>query len=420
MATLLDVFRKILTSSLIHSFYVKIEPTTTYEEVFMDNFIFNAPTKIYFGKGMLDNLPKAIAAHGKKVLLVYGGGIIKKNGIYDHIQELLADCHLVELSGVDPNPRIETVREGVALSKAHHIDVILAVGGGSVIDCAKVIGAGSYYDGDAWDLVMDADKITRALPLVTVLTLAATGSEMNPFAVISNWDVNEKRGTFSPTMIPQASILDPEFLYTLPALQTASGTADIMSHVFENYFKKEEDTFIQNRLAENLLQTCITYCPIALKEPTNYEARANLMWASTLALNGLVGAGKPGSWSCHPIEHELSAFYDLTHGVGLAILTPRWMRHILNEETVDKFVTYGKNVWHLPEMEDSFAYANAAIDATENFFKACGLPMTFSEVGITEEHFTLMAEKAVKIGNLKDAYVPLTPEDVITILKACL
>lgn len=386
----------------------------------MDNFIFNAYTKIYFGKGMIKNLPEAIEAHGKNVLLVYGGGSIKRNGIYDEVKTLLSECKIIELSGVDPNPRIETVREGVRLCKEHQIDVILAAGGGSVIDCAKVIGAGYYYDGDAWDLVVEPNKITEVLPIVTILTLAATGSEMNKNAVISNMAINEKLGTGSMNMIPQASILDPEYLYTLPAIQTAAGTADIMSHIFENYFKKEEDTFIQNKLAEGLLETCIKYCPIALKEPENYEARANLMWASTLALNGLVGAGKPGSWTCHPIEHELSAFYDITHGIGLAIVTPRWMRHILNEQTVGKFVAYAKNVWHLPEMTDPFAYANAAIDATEEFFKNCGIPMTFSEIGINEEHFEVMAEKAVRIGGLGEAYVPLTKEDVISILNMCL
>ena len=386
----------------------------------MDNFIFNAYTKIYFGKGMIKNLPEAIEVHGKNVLLVYGGGSIKRNGIYDEVKTLLSECKIIELSGVDPNPRIETVREGVRLCKEHQIDVILAAGGGSVIDCAKVIGAGYYYDGDAWDLVVEPNKITEILPIVTILTLAATGSEMNKNAVISNMAINEKLGTGSMNMIPQASILDPEYLYTLPAIQTAAGTADIMSHIFENYFKKEEDTFIQNKLAEGLLETCIKYCPIALKEPENYEARANLMWASTLALNGLVGAGKPGSWTCHPIEHELSAFYDITHGIGLAIVTPRWMRHILNEQTVGKFVAYAKNVWHLPEMTDPFAYANAAIDATEEFFKNCGIPMTFSEIGINEEHFEVMAEKAVRIGGLGEAYVPLTKEDVISILNMCL
>lgn len=386
----------------------------------MDNFIFNAYTKIYFGKGMIKNLPEAIEVHGKNVLLVYGGGSIKRNGIYDEVKTLLSECKIIELSGVDPNPRIETVREGVRLCKEHQIDVILAAGGGSVIDCAKVIGAGYYYDGDAWDLVVESNKITEVLPIVTILTLAATGSEMNKNAVISNMAINEKLGTGSMNMIPQASILDPEYLYTLPAIQTAAGTADIMSHIFENYFKKEEDTFIQNKLAEGLLETCIKYCPIALKEPENYEARANLMWASTLALNGLVGAGKPGSWTCHPIEHELSAFYDITHGIGLAIVTPRWMRHILNEQTVGKFVAYAKNVWHLPEMTDPFAYANAAIDATEEFFKNCGIPMTFSEIGINEEHFEVMAEKAVRIGGLGEAYVPLTKEDVMSILNMCL
>lgn len=386
----------------------------------MENFIFNAYTKIYFGKGMISNLPEAIQKHGKKVLLVYGGGSIKKSGLYDEVKALLKDCQITELAGVDPNPRIETVREGARLCKAHHIDVILAVGGGSVIDCAKVIGAACYYENDAWDLVTDPDKITKVLPIVTVLTLAATGSEMNENAVISNLALNEKLGTFSRDMIPQASILDPEYLYTLPALQTAAGTADIMSHIFENYFKKEEDTFVQNQFAEGLLETCIKYCPIALNEPRNYEARANLMWASTLALNGLIGVGKPGSWTCHPIEHELSAFYDITHGVGLAILTPRWMRYILNEKTVDKFVTYAKNVWHLPEMEDSFALANAAIDATEHFFKICGLPMTLSEMGIDETHFETMAEKAVRIGELAHAYVALNKEDVMNILKMCL
>ena len=352
--------------------------------------------------------------------MVYGGGSIKRNGIYDEVKTLLSECKIIELSGVDPNPRIETVREGVRLCKEHQIDVILAAGGGSVIDCAKVIGAGYYYDGDAWDLVVEPNKITKVLPIVTILTLAATGSEMNKNAVISNMAINEKLGTGSMNMIPQASILDPEYLYTLPAIQTAAGTADIMSHIFENYFKKEEDTFIQNKLAEGLLETCIKYCPIALKEPENYEARANLMWASTLALNGLVGAGKPGSWTCHPIEHELSAFYDITHGIGLAIVTPRWMRHILNEQTVGKFVAYAKNVWHLPETTDPFAYANAAIDATEEFFKNCGIPMTFSEIGINEEHFEVMAEKAVRIGGLGEAYVPLTKEDVMSILNMCL
>jgi alcohol dehydrogenase YqhD (iron-dependent ADH family) len=221
-------------------------------------------------------------------------------------------------------------------------------------------------------------------------------------------------------MIPQTSILNPEYMFTLPAIQTAAGTADIMSHVFENYFQSTKDAFIQDKISEGLLQTCIKYCPIALKEPDNYAARANLMWASSLALNGLCGCGKSGSWTCHPIEHELSAYYDITHGVGLAIVTPRWMRYILNDKTVDKFVEYGVNVWHISLSADKFAVANEAIDKTEEFFKNCGIPSTLSEIGINDSKFDKMAEKAVKFGGLKNAFVSLEPADVKKILEACL
>ena len=222
------------------------------------------------------------------------------------------------------------------ICKKEKIDVVLAAGGGSAIDCAKVVAAGAYYDGDSWDIVLDPHKICKVLPIVTILTLAATGSEMNKNAVISDMSSNDKIGTGHWNMIPKVSILDPTYMYTLPPIQTAAGTADIMSHIIENYFKREKEAFVQDRIAEGLLEACIKYCPIALKDPENYEARANLMWASTLALNGLCGAGKGGSWSCHSIEHQLSAYYDITHGVGLAIIIPEWMRYVLNEETIDK------------------------------------------------------------------------------------
>ena len=215
----------------------------------MDNFRFNAPTEMLFGKGQISNLPEVINRYGKNVLLAYGGGSIKKNGIYDKIQELLKDFNIVELNRIEPNPRIETVRRGVELCRENNIDVILAVGGGSTIDCSKVVAAGYYYEGDTWDIVKNSSKITNALPIVTVLTLAATGSEMNGGAVISKMDTNEKLGTGSGYMIPKTSILDPEYLYTLPAIQTAAGTADIMSHVFENYFKKVKDAFVQDKMA---------------------------------------------------------------------------------------------------------------------------------------------------------------------------
>ncbi len=386
----------------------------------MENFVFNAYTEMYFGKGQIKNLPKILEAYGKKVLMVYGGGSIKKNGIYDTAKELLKDFQIFELGGVEPNPRIETVRKGVEICKNENIDVVLAIGGGSTIDCSKVIAGGAFYDGDSWDIVKDGGLIGEVLPIVTVLTLAATGSEMNGNAVISNMALNEKLGTGSRRFIPKASVCDPEYTYGLPAIQTAAGTADIMSHIFESYFKKEEGAYVQDKFAEGLLKTCIKYCPIALKEPDNYEARANLMWASSMALNGLLGSGKPGAWSCHPIEHELSAFYDITHGVGLAIVTPRWMRYILSEKTVDKFVDFGKNVWGFENNNDKYKLANMAIDALEEFFKSCGIPMTLSEIGIGSEYIEEMAAKAVKNGALEYAYVPLDKEDVKKILTDCL
>lgn len=385
----------------------------------MNNFRYHAYTDIRFGKGQVACLPELLAPYGKKVLMVYGGGSIRKNGLYDKVKELLAEFEVFELGGVEPNPKITSVRDGVEICKKEKIDVVLAVGGGSTIDAAKVIAGGTFYEGDAWDLVADSSKIGKVLPIVTVLTLAATGSEMNKNAVISNMELNQKLGTASHDFIPQASVCDPEYLYTLPAKQTAAGTADIMSHIFEQYFQKNTEAYISDRFAESLLKACIKYCPIALKEPENYEARSNLMWASTQALNSLLSCGKGGAWTCHPIEHELSAYYDITHGVGLAIVTPRWMRYILSEDTVDKFCEYGRNVWNIAE-EDKYCCANAAIDATEQFFKDCGIPMTLTEIGIDDSKIALMAEDTVKYNNLKAAYVALEEKDVEAILRACL
>ncbi|MBQ2802555.1 MAG: iron-containing alcohol dehydrogenase [Lachnospiraceae bacterium] len=385
----------------------------------MNNFRYHAYTDVRFGKGQLECLPELLAPFGKKVLMVYGGGSIRRTGLYDKVKALLAGYHVFELGGVEPNPKITSVREGVSICKKEKVDVVLAVGGGSTIDAAKVMAGGACYEGDPWDLVVDNSKIGRVLPIVTVLTLAATGSEMNKNAVISNMETNEKLGTSSHDFIPQASICDPEYLFTLPASQTAAGTADIMSHIFEQYFQKETRAFVSDRFAESLLKTCIKYCPIALQEPDNYEARANLMWASTQALNSLLSCGKGGAWTCHPIEHELSAYYDITHGVGLAIVTPRWMRYILSDKTVDKFCEYGRNVWNITE-EDAYQCANLAIDKTEQFFKDCGIPMTLTEIGIDESRLELMAEDTIKYNNLDSAYVALNKEDVTNILKACL
>lgn len=385
----------------------------------MDNFKFHAFTEILFGKGQIQQLPTVLSKYGKNVLLAYGSGSIKKNGIYDSIQSLLSEFNVIDFSDIEPNPHLKTVERGRDLCLTHNIDVILAVGGGSVIDCSKVVAAATFYDGNAWNLVENSSKITKALPIVTVLTMAGTGSEMNKGAVITNTETQVKRGTGSWATIPQTSIIDPTYLYTLPAKQTAAGSADIFSHVLESYFKRTPDAYVQDRMAEAILLTVIKYAPIAMVYPEDYSARANLAWASSLALNGILGSGKNGAWSVHPIEHELSAYYDLTHGIGLAILTPPWMRHILNENTVDKFCEYGVNVWKLPSDMPRFDLANAAIDATETFFETLKIPMTLHEVGIDESKFEVMAKKAVELGGLAYAYVPMNEKDVIEILEAC-
>ena len=388
----------------------------------MNNFLYDIGTKIYFGKGQIENLGAAVKAYGDKALLVYGGGSIKKTGIYDAAMASLkkAGVSTMELAGVEPNPRVTSVREGVKLCRENGVQVVLPIGGGSSIDCAKVIAGAVSYDGDPWDLVVGKARYQSFLPIVSVLTLAATGSEMDAVAVISNMDTNDKLGTGHPDMRPKASILDPTYTFTVSKYQTAAGTADIMSHIMENYFGGSEGGYLQDRMAEALLKTCIKYGVIALREPDNYEARANLMWASSLAINDLIKEGKGEDWTVHGIEHELSAFYDITHGVGLAIVTPAWMDAILSDETVDKFVEFAVNVWGVAPGADKFATAKEGIACLRAYFKEMGIPATLPEVGITDEtHFDAMAEKAEQGGLLK-AYVPLPAAKIKEIFRACM
>lgn len=386
----------------------------------MQNFHYNIPTQIYFGKGQIANLGDNLKKLSDRVLLVYGGGSIKRNGLYDAVAQQLKNAGISweELSGVEPNPRIESVRRGVALCREHQLGAVLAVGGGSVIDCAKVVASGTYYDGDPWDQVLDSDKITKALPVVSVLTLAATGSEMDGFAVISDLSKNEKWGTGNDVTKPVFSIMDPEYTYTVSARQTAAGTADIMSHTFENYFTQEKGAYLQARFCESILKTCIKYAPVALHSPGDYEARANLMWASSMAINGICSYGENTAWAVHPMEHELSAFYDITHGVGLAIMTPNWMEYVLNEDTVWRFVEYGKNVWGIQSGTD-MEIARGAITKTREFFTSLGLPATLGEIGIDSTHFDVMAQKAAD-GGLEYGFIPLDKEDVKKIFEMAL
>jgi len=386
----------------------------------MNNFYYQIPTEIYFGKGQMEQLGQKVAQYGTKVLLVYGGGSIKRTGLYGTVYSQLEQYGLevLELSGVDPNPRIETVRAGVELCKANGIEVIVGVGGGSAIDCSKVISAGAKYEGDSWDLVAGSAAIKETLPVITIPTLAASGSEMNRFAVISNQETHDKIGVLSPLFYPQASFLDPENTFTVPQNQTAAGTADIMSHIIERYFNNVEGAYVQNRIAEGLLKTCIHYGPVAYSKPDDYEARANLMWAASLAIDGITWRGNDVASSVHPIEHELSAYYDITHGVGLAIVTPHWMKYVLNEKTVGRFVEYGVNVWGIDPALDEFEIANMAIDKTSAFFRTLELPVSLSEVGIDGEFLGVMAEKAAK--RLGKAFQPLTAGDVLAIFRAAM
>ncbi len=387
----------------------------------MLNFNYSIPTKIFFGKNKIDVLAEQIKNCGSKVLLVYGGGSIKKIGLYDKIIDIFNknEISFWELSGVEPNPRITSVRKGIEICRTNKIELILAVGGGSTIDCAKVIGAGYYYDGDAWDIVLDSSKINKVLPIASILTLSATGSEMDAGAVITNLETNGKLATGHKDMAPKFSILDPTYTFTVPKNQTAAGTADIMSHIFEVYFSNTKEAYLQNRMAEALLKTCINYGRKAIDEPENYEARANLMWTSSLAINGLLSYGKETEWSVHAMEHELSAFYDITHGVGLAILTPHWMEYALNDNTVNNFVEYGVNVWGIDPNGDKYEIAHSAIKKTREFFVSLGIPSSLREVGIGEEKLEKMAKQATSRGKL-GKFKPLDAPDVLNIYKAAL
>lgn len=385
----------------------------------MKNFEFCVTTDVLFGKEQEVNLSEKLKPYGNKILLTYGGGSIKKSGIYDKIINVLNGFEVFELGGIAPNPKIESVRTGAEICKNEKIDMILAVGGGSTIDCSKAIAAAVYYDGDPWDLLTGKGQIINVLPIAVVLTIAATGSEMDCAAVISNDDTKEKLLMGHPYLLPKIAVLNPENTFTVSKYQTASGSADMMSHIIESYFDREV-AFVPDAISEGLLKGVIKYTPIAINNPRDYEARAQLMWISSLALNGLVTTGKNFMWSCHYIEHELSAYYDITHGAGLAMLTPKWMRYVLSEDTVDKFCDYSVNVWGFSSNCDKFELAGKGIDATEEFFKSIGLPLTLGEFNIDNSNFEQMAENAVRVGHLESAYVPLDKNDVIKLLDMCL
>ena len=388
----------------------------------MFKFVHNIPTKIYFGDGQLSNLGSEIKKLGKRVLLCYGGGSIKKIGLYDEvIKELKKEnLEVYELNGIEPNPRVTSVNNGAEICKKENIEVLLAVGGGSVIDCTKAISAAAFYDGDAWDIVTKKVPVTQCLPIVTVLTLSATGSEMDAGGVISNLETNDKIGVSSPLMQPKVSFLNPKNTFTVSAYQTACGAADILSHIMETYFNPSGSMYMLDCFMEGMMKTVVKYAPIAVVDPENEEARANLMWTSSWAINGFARSCQSCVWSCHPMEHQLSAYYDITHGLGLAILTPRWMRYILNEKNVERFKNFAVNVFGVNPKLDSMSVSLKGIEALEKFlFKDLKLTSNLTELGIDRTHFEIMAEKACKNGILK-GFKELDKEDIKAIYEMCL
>ncbi len=383
----------------------------------MENFTFYAPTYFDFGKGAEQHVGELIRRFGgKKVLFHYGGGSIKKSGLYDTVKKCLASekISFVELGGVKPNPRSGLVYVGIELCRKEGVDFILAVGGGSVIDSSKAIAAGCCYDGDFWDFYSGKAKIQQAVPVGTILTIAAAGSEGSTNSVITNEETGYKKGAGSDVLRPKFSILNPEFTCSLPPYQTAAGATDIMIHICERYFSNTEEVEITDRLCEAVLKTMIHETPRVIEDPQNYDARANIMWAGMLAHNNVCGVGRVQDWASHHIEHELSALYDVTHGAGLAVIAPAWMRYVLKINP-HKLVQFALRVWDIEPQENDEKTALKGIEAFERFLKDIGMPLTFAEIGADEKDAELMTSKLLNTKDTEGNYVKLRAEDVMKI-----
>ncbi|WP_137788526.1 iron-containing alcohol dehydrogenase [Bacillus sp. E(2018)] len=387
----------------------------------MNEYIYYNPTRLVFGKNQIQTLKDELGKFGKKVLVVYGGGSIKRNGLFDEVMNELnkMDAEVSELSGVEPNPRVSTVRKGVEICKEKGIDVLLAVGGGSVIDCTKAIAAGAKYDGDVWDIITLKAQVEDALPFGTVLTLAATGSEMNSGSVITNWETQEKYGWGSPLVFPKFSILDPTYTFSVPKDQTIYGIVDMMSHVFEQYFHNATNTPLQDRFAESILLTVMETAPKLLDDLENYELRETILYNGTMALNGTLQMGVRGDWGSHNIEHAVSAVYDIPHAGGLAILFPNWMRHNV-DTNVARFKQLAVRVFNVEtEGKSDKEVALEGIDRLSAFWTSLGAPNALKDYDIDDSKLDLIADKAMargEFGNFKKQ----NKEDVLNILRMSL
>ncbi|MBM7699269.1 iron-containing alcohol dehydrogenase [Kurthia huakuii] len=385
----------------------------------MENFTYYNPTRLHFGKGQVLKLEQELSHYGKNVLLVYGSGSIFKNGVYDDVYRVLsnAGANIVELGGIEPNPRVDTAEKGIRICRDTGIDFILAVGGGSVIDCVKLIAAGAKTEAPAWDIVTRQTKVREALPFGVVLTLAATGSEMNSGSVITNWQTKEKYGWGSSKTFPQFAILDPAYTFSVPKNQTIYGIVDSMSHVLEHYFHEADHTEFQDRMCEGLLLTIIEAAPDVLKNPENYDARATLMYGSTMALNGMLNMGYRGDWATHNLEHAVSAVHDIPHGGGLAILFPRWMRHYVTED-VQRFRKLATRVFHVDTTGLSdLEVAMKGIEKLEAFWESIGAPTQLAAYNVDDSTLELMVDRAMRQGDFGN-FATVTAADAEAIFKA--
>ena len=383
----------------------------------MENFVYCTPTKLIFGKDSVNELPGILGKLGKKILMVYGGGSIKKIGLYDEVKEKLKDFEVFELSGVEPNPKYDpSVLEGIRICKENKIDAVLAIGGGSVIDCSKAVCLGALYDGDVWDIISYKAQADKALPLVDILTLAATGSEYDNCAVISRTETNDKICLMNDAVFPVASILDPRYTFSVSKRQTAAGSADAISHIMEQYFC-DGHSLLSDGLCEAGIKSIIVNAKKALENPEDYEARGELMMNCSLACNGILSIGCAYSgWPCHAIEHALSGHKDITHGEGLAIVTPRWMKKILNDKTMERFVSFGTHIFGIDPSLPKSEIAEKTIEKTYEMFESFGMPMHLSEVGIERSDLERIAHHIAVNEGIDHAWAPLSEADVLDIL----
>ena len=382
----------------------------------MNNFRFYNPCEIYFGKEQEKNAGKLCAKYGHKVLMVYGKNSIKKNGVYDTVISSFKEENIefIELNGVKPNPEMDLVYKGIEICKNENIDFVLAVGGGSVIDCAKAIATGALYDGDAWDFYLRKRKPEKALPVGTILTVVGAGSEMSNSNVITKG--NLKRDFDNEIIIPKFSILNPELTYTVSPFQTACGSFDAISHLLERYFTPTESTDVTDRMIEGLVQTLMIYTPLAMKHPDCYEYRAKIMWAATLAQNGLMNTGRDGDWACHKIEHELSGEFDIAHGLGLAMIYPSWLTYVA-KENMPRFRQFGRRILGVDVMEEDDKTIECIVDAFVDFEKKIGLDYNISSLEMDDEKCKELAIRTCWNSDTKGKFRKLTSDDIYRILK---